>query len=141
MSQSVREPQIDLPYSDETEARGPHIAGGLSLAIRHTLKIIDPELKHRATEQWEQAFQIFNQLLPGGETACESLSPLGGPVPEAAAAAVVAMAETAGATATTDVFALASNPLSRRFSNLAAAYRGHLSITSRFAKLCLSRKA
>jgi hypothetical protein len=63
LSQSVPEPQIDLPYSDETDARLPKIAGGLTLAIAHTFKIIDPELKHPATEQWERAFQIFDQLL------------------------------------------------------------------------------
>jgi histone H3/H4 len=60
---AVPEPPSDLPYSDETEARLPSIAGGLSLALARTFKIIDPEAKHAPTEMWEQAFQIFNQLL------------------------------------------------------------------------------
>jgi Domain of unknown function (DUF1931) len=63
VNQSVPEPQMDLPYSEETEARLPKIAGGLSLAIARTFKIIDPELKHPATEQWKRAFRIFDQLL------------------------------------------------------------------------------
>jgi hypothetical protein len=60
---AVAEPQIDLPYSDETEARLPAIAGGLSLAFARTFKIIDPQIKHLAMEQWDRAFQIFDLLL------------------------------------------------------------------------------
>jgi uncharacterized protein DUF1931 len=41
----------------------PVIAGGLSLAIAHAFKIIDPQIKHPATEEWERAFQIFDLLL------------------------------------------------------------------------------
>jgi hypothetical protein len=57
------ESQYDLPYSDETEARLPVIAGGLSLAVARTFKVIDPKVKHPATEMWERAFAIFNLLL------------------------------------------------------------------------------
>jgi hypothetical protein len=63
LNQSIPEPQMALPYSVETEARLPEIAGGLSLALARTLKIIDPDLKHPATREWEQALRIFNQLL------------------------------------------------------------------------------
>lgn len=63
LNHNVPEPQIDLPYSEETEARLPEIAGGISLAIARTFKLIDPETKHPATEHWERAFSIFNQLL------------------------------------------------------------------------------
>ncbi len=57
------EPQMDLPYSDETEARLPAIVGGLSLALARTFKIIDPQLKHPRTQEWERAFRIFELLL------------------------------------------------------------------------------
>jgi hypothetical protein len=40
----------DLLYSDETEARLPVIAGGVSLALARTFKIIDPQVKNPATE-------------------------------------------------------------------------------------------
>jgi hypothetical protein len=63
LDKTVPEPQYDLPYSDETEARLPVIAGGLSLAVARTFKVIDPKVKHPATEMWERAFAIFNQLL------------------------------------------------------------------------------
>ena len=63
LDKTVPEPSYDLPYSDETEARLPGIAGGLSLALARTFKVIDPKMKHPATEMWERAFAIFNQLL------------------------------------------------------------------------------
>lgn len=63
LGKSVQEPLTDLPSSDETEARLPAIAGGLSLALARTFKLIDHQTKHPATEQWERAFRIFNLLL------------------------------------------------------------------------------
>jgi hypothetical protein len=63
LDQAVPEPPLDLAYSQETEARLPAIAGGLSLALARTFKIIDPRIKHPATQQWERAFRIFDLLL------------------------------------------------------------------------------
>jgi Domain of unknown function (DUF1931) len=56
-------PPLDRALSEETEARLPAIVGGLSLALAHAFNIIDPTLKNPATEHWESAFQIFDQLL------------------------------------------------------------------------------
>lgn len=56
-------PQLSLGYSQETEERLPEIAGGLSVALGRTFKIIDPKLKNPQTAHWEQAFAIFNLLL------------------------------------------------------------------------------
>jgi hypothetical protein len=63
LERNVSEPPFDLPYSDEVDARLPVVAGGLSLAVARTFKIIDPQTKHPATEDWERAFQIFDLLL------------------------------------------------------------------------------
>jgi Domain of unknown function (DUF1931) len=63
LEDNVPEPQIDLAYSDEVEARLRAIAGGLSLALARTFTIIDPQSKHPATKEWERAFQIFHLLL------------------------------------------------------------------------------
>jgi histone H3/H4 len=63
LDETVPEPADDLPYSDETEARLPFITGGVSLALARTFKIIDPEVKNPPTVLWQQAFQVFNQLL------------------------------------------------------------------------------
>ena len=35
-------PPLDLPYGEETERRLPGIVGGLSGALAHSFKIIDP---------------------------------------------------------------------------------------------------
>ena len=56
-------PLLDPSYSEETEARLPAIAGGLSVALARTFKVIDSHLKNPATEHWERAFQMFDQLL------------------------------------------------------------------------------
>ena len=56
-------PPLDLACSVETEARLPEIAGGLSLALARTFKIIDPDLKNAQSEHWERSFHIFDLLL------------------------------------------------------------------------------
>jgi hypothetical protein len=58
-----RPADLDRPFSVETELRLPAIAGGLSLSLARSFKIIDPDLKNPATEHWERAFRIFDQLL------------------------------------------------------------------------------
>jgi hypothetical protein len=56
-------PPLDLIYSSETEDRLPEIAGGISLALARSFKIIDPELKNPQTEHWERSQRIFDLLL------------------------------------------------------------------------------
>lgn len=63
LERAVPEPPLDLAYSDEIEARLAAIAGGLSFAVARSFRVIDPQSKHPATEQWEQAYQIFDLLL------------------------------------------------------------------------------
>jgi len=63
LDRAVPEPRLDLAYSDEIEARLAAIAGGLSFAVARAFRVIDPESKHPATEQWERAFEIFDLLL------------------------------------------------------------------------------
>jgi hypothetical protein len=56
-------PPLDFDYSKETVAQLPAIAGGLSVALARTFKIIDPGLKNPQTEHWQRSFQIFDLLL------------------------------------------------------------------------------
>jgi hypothetical protein len=56
-------PQLDLLYSDDLLHRFPEIAGGISVALAHSFKIIDPALRNPSTEHWGRAFQLFNLLL------------------------------------------------------------------------------
>jgi hypothetical protein len=63
LEQLLARPALDIAISEETESRLPGVAGGLSLALARTFRIIDPGLRNPATQQWEQAFQIFDLLL------------------------------------------------------------------------------
>lgn len=56
-------PPLDLAYSSETEDRLPEIAGGISVALARSFKIIDPELKNPQTDHWERSKRIFDLLL------------------------------------------------------------------------------
>jgi Domain of unknown function (DUF1931) len=56
-------PPLDLAYSEETEARFPAIAGGISVALAHSFKAIDPDLKNPQTKHWECVLRIFDLLL------------------------------------------------------------------------------
>jgi hypothetical protein len=63
LEQLLARPALDIAISEETESRLPRVAGGLSLALARTFRIVDPSLKNPATRQWEQAFQIIDLLL------------------------------------------------------------------------------
>lgn len=56
-------PRLDMDYSHETEAQLPDVAGGLSVALAHVFKIIDPKLKNPHGEEWERTTKVFNELM------------------------------------------------------------------------------
>ncbi len=56
-------PPLHLAIGAETASKLADIAGGLSVGLAHTFKLIDPTVKNPATEDWEWAFKIFNLLL------------------------------------------------------------------------------
>jgi hypothetical protein len=56
-------PPLNFALSSETEARLPHVIGGLSLALARTFKAIDPTVKNPQTEAWERANRVFDLLL------------------------------------------------------------------------------
>lgn len=59
----TRHPQLDLAYSDETEAQLPTLAGGLGVALARSFKVIDPQLKNPQTEDWQRAIALFDLLI------------------------------------------------------------------------------
>jgi hypothetical protein len=63
LDQLATRPPLDLPYGEDMEAMFPNIVGGLSVALAHAFKIIDPTLKNPSTEHWQRSFQIFDLLL------------------------------------------------------------------------------
>ncbi len=56
-------PPLDLTYGLETEALLPDLVGGISVALAHSFKIIDPKLQNPQTVHWERAFRLFDLLL------------------------------------------------------------------------------
>ena len=56
-------PLLDLACSEETESRLSAIAGGISVALAHTFKVIDPDLRNPQTQHWETVLRIFDLLL------------------------------------------------------------------------------
>jgi hypothetical protein len=56
-------PRLDLDVDVDTEARLPEIAGGLSVALGHAFRILDPKVKNPQSEQWERAIRLFDELL------------------------------------------------------------------------------
>jgi hypothetical protein len=59
----VARPQLDLGYDVELDEWLPELAGGLSVALARSFRIIDPEVKNPASEHWERTFQLYDLLL------------------------------------------------------------------------------
>jgi hypothetical protein len=59
----AQRPQLDLGYDEETEAKLPEVAGGLSYALARSFKILDPTLKNPNQAHWVSARQLFDLLL------------------------------------------------------------------------------
>jgi hypothetical protein len=56
-------PLLDVAYSRDTERTLPAVAGGVSVALARSLKIVNPRLKNPMTEDWERAFRLFDLLI------------------------------------------------------------------------------
>jgi hypothetical protein len=63
LEQLLARPALDVTISEETEAKLPAVAGGLSIALARTLKIVDPDVKNPGSEDWERVFRVFELLL------------------------------------------------------------------------------
>jgi uncharacterized protein DUF1931 len=56
-------PPLEYPYSDQTRAELPGIAGGLSVALARSFRIVAPGVKNPQAQHWERAFAVFDLLL------------------------------------------------------------------------------
>jgi histone H3/H4 len=63
LAEIATRPQLDLGVAVDVDEVLPDVAGGVSLALGHTFRLIDPTLRNPATEHWERAFRIFDLLL------------------------------------------------------------------------------
>jgi hypothetical protein len=56
-------PLLDVPYSRDTEKTLPAVAGGVSVALARSLKIVNPRLRNPTFEDWDRAFRLFDLLI------------------------------------------------------------------------------
>jgi hypothetical protein len=63
LEQLTKLPVLDMEYSDDTRARIPEIAGGLSVGLARSFNIMNPDLKNPMSDDWDKAFKIFDTVL------------------------------------------------------------------------------
>lgn len=63
LDQLTNRPPLDFGLGTETELRLPKIAGGFSVALARTFKLIDEDLKNPQAPHWERSLRIFDLLL------------------------------------------------------------------------------
>ncbi|MBV8952471.1 MAG: DUF1931 family protein, partial [Actinobacteria bacterium] len=54
---------LDVTLGEETAARLPDLAGGMSVALARAFRIVDTKLSNPSSEHWERAFQLFRLLM------------------------------------------------------------------------------
>jgi hypothetical protein len=63
LDQLAKLPSLELDFSDAVSAGLPDVAGGLTIALARSFKIVDPDLKNPGTAEWERAFALFDLLI------------------------------------------------------------------------------
>jgi hypothetical protein len=56
-------PQLELAVAVDVDELLPEVAGGLSLGLGQSFRVIDPNVRNPAAAQWERAVRIFDLLL------------------------------------------------------------------------------
>ncbi|MFF0771132.1 DUF1931 family protein [Nonomuraea wenchangensis] len=56
-------PPLDLSLGEETEARLPAVAGGLSVALARAMRAMEPDRKNPASKEWARTIRVFDLLL------------------------------------------------------------------------------
>jgi len=63
LEQLATMPQLDLLWSEETEARLPWLVGSLSVGLGRALRLLDTKRRHPSSEDWKRVFELFDVLL------------------------------------------------------------------------------
>jgi hypothetical protein len=63
LDQLAKLPQLELEFSDAVTASLPDLAGGLSVALARSFRILGPGLKNPDTTDWGRAFGLFDLLI------------------------------------------------------------------------------
>ncbi|SHN27583.1 DUF1931 family protein [Actinacidiphila paucisporea] len=63
LDQLAARPALGMDAAEETQERLPDLAGGLSLALARALKTLADDSRRPSTDQWDQAFELFDLLV------------------------------------------------------------------------------
>ncbi|MCX4750107.1 DUF1931 family protein [Kitasatospora sp. NBC_01287] len=65
LDQLAARPALGMEAAEDTQQRLPDLAGGLSvaLALARALKTIARDTRRPSTDQWDEAFELFDLLI------------------------------------------------------------------------------
>jgi hypothetical protein len=63
LGRMVKRPPTDFDYFEDTERELVWVAGGISVALARSFKVIEPGLKNPMTQHWERSMAMFDLLL------------------------------------------------------------------------------
>ncbi|MEV4613193.1 DUF1931 family protein [Kitasatospora sp. NPDC049258] len=63
LDQLAARPALGMEAAEDTQQRLPVLAGGLSVALARALKTIARDTRRPSTEQWDEAFELFDLLI------------------------------------------------------------------------------
>jgi hypothetical protein len=63
LDQIAARPPLEIAVHEDTDARLPEVAGGVSFALARVFKIVYPKKKSPSSEDWETVFEVFDQLI------------------------------------------------------------------------------
>ncbi|GAA2779163.1 DUF1931 family protein [Kitasatospora aburaviensis] len=63
LDQLAARPTLGMEAAEDTQQRLPDLAGGLSVALARALKTIARDTCRPSTDQWDEAFELFDLLI------------------------------------------------------------------------------
>lgn len=63
LDQLAARPALGMEAAEDTQQRLPVLAGGLSVALARALKTIARDSRRPSTDQWDEAFELFDLLI------------------------------------------------------------------------------
>lgn len=63
LDQLAARPDLGMDAAEHTRQRLPDLAGGLSVALARALRTIARDTRRPSTDQWDEAFEVFDLLI------------------------------------------------------------------------------
>lgn len=63
LEQLAARTDLGMDAAEDTQQRLPDLAGGLSVALARALKTIARDTRRPSTDQWDEAFELFDLLI------------------------------------------------------------------------------